>query len=263
MKCGHTIHHKCYYDLMKTSYKCPICSQSIINMESQFRNLDRSIESQPMPPEFQDTQAVVSCNDCYAKSIVKYHWLGLKCGVCDSYNTTQLQILSGPAAPDDQIADTDIIPGPRADIFAEDLLPTTVRERQITRPPRMRRHSSHAQELLIPMPSHEAHGSTLRFSPYPIPQRLGRSVSPARGPGFFDRVAETATAFANTSIEVNSDGEDELDFWGRESRRSTELRDVDMGEENDDEYEDDSPSEPEESDDEAEVEDRMELFGHR
>ncbi|KAL8731295.1 MAG: hypothetical protein Q9166_003519 [cf. Caloplaca sp. 2 TL-2023] len=62
-------------------------------MEMQFRHLERSIQSQPMPPEFQDTKAWIYCNDCNAKSSVKYHWLGLKCGVCDSYNTAQLQII--------------------------------------------------------------------------------------------------------------------------------------------------------------------------
>lgn len=48
-------------------------------METTFRNLDRTIESQPMPAEFKDTKALVYCNDCGAKSVVKYHWLGLKC----------------------------------------------------------------------------------------------------------------------------------------------------------------------------------------
>jgi hypothetical protein len=32
-----------------------------------------------MPAEFKDTKALVYCNDCGAKSVVKYHWLGLKC----------------------------------------------------------------------------------------------------------------------------------------------------------------------------------------
>ena len=81
MLCGHSIHHKCYYAHMKASYRCPICSRSIVNMETQFRNMDRAIESQPMPAQFEDTKALVYCNDCYAKSSVKYHWLGLKCGV--------------------------------------------------------------------------------------------------------------------------------------------------------------------------------------
>ena len=50
-------------------------------MEIQFRHLDRSIESQPMPEEFRDTKAWVYCNDCSAKTEVQYHWLGLRCAM--------------------------------------------------------------------------------------------------------------------------------------------------------------------------------------
>lgn len=81
MRCGHSIHQRCYYEHMNTSYRCPICSRSIVNMEMQFRHLERAIESQPMPPQFEDTKAFVYCNDCSAKTNVKYHWLGLKCAV--------------------------------------------------------------------------------------------------------------------------------------------------------------------------------------
>ncbi|KAI5862386.1 zf-CHY-domain-containing protein [Durotheca rogersii] len=92
MKCGHSIHRQCLDQHMKVAYKCPICNRSLANMELQFRNLDIAIETQPMPAEFQDTRALILCNDCSAKSSVRYHWLGLKCGICSSYNTAQLQI---------------------------------------------------------------------------------------------------------------------------------------------------------------------------
>uniref|UniRef100_A0A093UXX4 Putative RING finger protein C2F3.16 n=1 Tax=Talaromyces marneffei PM1 TaxID=1077442 RepID=A0A093UXX4_TALMA len=95
MRCGHSIHQKCYDEFSKTSYRCPICSKSIMNLEARFRNLDRTIESQPMPIEFEDTRAMIYCNDCGAKSNVPYHWLGLKCDLCESYNTAQLRLLSG------------------------------------------------------------------------------------------------------------------------------------------------------------------------
>lgn len=95
MLCGHSIHKKCYDQHMKVSYKCPICNKSLANMETQFRNLDVAIQSQPMPPEFRDTKAVLLCNDCSARSTVPYHWLGLKCSICRSYNTVELQILGG------------------------------------------------------------------------------------------------------------------------------------------------------------------------
>ncbi|KAE8136156.1 hypothetical protein BDV38DRAFT_294024 [Aspergillus pseudotamarii] len=81
MRCGHSIHQKCLSEYSKNSYRCPICSKTITNMESTFRNLDRTIQSQPMPAEFNDTKALIYCNDCGAK--------------CESYNTAQIRLLSG------------------------------------------------------------------------------------------------------------------------------------------------------------------------
>ncbi|KAJ5768829.1 hypothetical protein N7520_003388 [Penicillium odoratum] len=95
MRCGHSMHHKCLGEYSKTSFRCPICSKTITNMESTFRNLDRTIGSQPMPSEFKDTKGLIYCNDCGAKSVVKYHWLGLKCDLCESYNTAQIRLLQG------------------------------------------------------------------------------------------------------------------------------------------------------------------------
>ena len=79
MRCGHSIHHVCWKEHMRNSFKCPICSKSMINMEITFRQFDLDIESQPMPPQFHDTKAWIYCNDCSAKSLVRYHWIGLKC----------------------------------------------------------------------------------------------------------------------------------------------------------------------------------------
>ncbi|KAK3314953.1 hypothetical protein B0H66DRAFT_583707 [Apodospora peruviana] len=96
MKCGHSIHRHCFNEHMQTSYKCPLCNKSCVNMEYQFRNFDIAILTQPMPVEYRDARAIVSCNDCSAKSQTAYHWLGLKCTVCHSYNTVQLQLLNMP-----------------------------------------------------------------------------------------------------------------------------------------------------------------------
>ncbi|KAK3943515.1 zinc-ribbon-domain-containing protein, partial [Diplogelasinospora grovesii] len=96
MQCGHSIHRHCFNEHMKSSYKCPLCSKSCVNMEYQFRNYDVAILTQPMPVEYRDARAVISCNDCSAKSQTAYHWLGLKCTVCNSYNTVQLQLLHMP-----------------------------------------------------------------------------------------------------------------------------------------------------------------------
>ncbi|KAK3680725.1 zinc-ribbon-domain-containing protein [Podospora appendiculata] len=96
MQCGHSIHRHCFHAHMNSSYKCPLCNKSCVNMEYQFRNLDLAILNQPMPHEYRDARAVVSCNDCSAKSQTAFHWLGLKCSVCNSYNTVQLQLLHMP-----------------------------------------------------------------------------------------------------------------------------------------------------------------------
>ena len=102
MKCGHTIHRHCFDEHLKRSYKCPVCNKTCGNMEIKFRQLDLLIATQPMPPEYQDARAVISCNDCSAKSQTRYHWLGLKCSVCHSYNTVEHKLLHMPGVNDDE-----------------------------------------------------------------------------------------------------------------------------------------------------------------
>jgi hypothetical protein len=247
MLCGHSIHRECYDEHMKTSYKCPICSKSTVNMETQFRNLDRAIDSQPMPPQFQDTKAMVSCNDCYAKSAVKYHWLGLKCAICDSYNTAQLSILSDPAVEVPVIETRETEHSPVAEPGNGEMASSGLLGIGGTR---SRRHSSHVQPLSIPI------AGSNRFSPYPTPQRLGRSVSPIRGMGFLE---EPATAMA---IESDDSGdEDDLDFWGRDEPRSVTSAEIIDEMEEDEESEDDSVMD--DCEEEGDEEDQFELFGHR
>lgn len=217
-------------------------------METQFQNLTRAIESQPMPPQFQDTKAMVSCNDCYAKSAVKYHWLGLKCAICDSYNTVQLSILSDPAVevPAIETREADSAMAPEQ-VFGEASSSTNLAPGP--GPVRNRRHSSHT-----PTPSSFAP----RYSPYPVPQRIGRSVSPVRGSGFFEDAI-----VVDTGETEESEGEgDDLDFWGRDEPRSvTSVENVeDVGMEDEEESGDDSGSAMDECDDEG---DDFELFGHR
>ncbi|CAD6447359.1 fffd5dda-8b8c-402e-821b-32cdd2d46b55 [Sclerotinia trifoliorum] len=255
MICGHSIHSACYIEHMQTSYKCPICSRSVVGMETQFRNLDRAIDNQPMPPQFRNTLAMVSCNDCYAKSAVKYHWLGLKCAICDSYNTAQLSILSDPEveAPatgvGDAQTDAQTAQEPRETFASTHLIPGV---------PRNRRHSSH-------IPSSSSQGESGRFTPYSIPSRLGRSVSPARGLGLF------SSQSAAGGQSDDSGDEDDLDFWGRdEPRSSSRLRatldaGVDAQDDNDIEYEDDSSDSESGNDDDDDdgEEEPFAIFGHR
>ncbi|KAK9467517.1 hypothetical protein V1512DRAFT_237140 [Lipomyces arxii] len=93
MSCGHSIHQKCYYEHTKNAYKCPTCARTIINMEAQFRLIDREIEKQQLPEPYINWRSVVLCNDCSGKSNVPFHFLGLRCDTCKSYNTAQLRVI--------------------------------------------------------------------------------------------------------------------------------------------------------------------------
>ncbi|PBP20472.1 CHY zinc finger protein [Diplocarpon rosae] len=248
MLCGHGIHRACYDKHMKSSYKCPICSKSTVNMETQFRNLDRAIDAQPMPPQFRDTKAMVSCNDCYAKSAVQYHWLGLKCAICDSYNTAQLSILSDPAVEVPPLESREVESTvPPDEPSRDNFLPLHTS----TEPIRHRRHSVH-----IHIPS-LATGEPNRFSPYARPARISRSMSPVSGPGFFHQSVPSHTVESDDS----ADRDEEVDFWGRDEPGSVPSFEP-VGEIDEDESDDDSVVDDCDEDD-ADDEDEFELFGHR
>lgn len=115
MPCGHYMHGECYKDLMAVTYKCPVCSKSAVNMELQWRKLDHEIAAQPMPEDDEELEGLlpqlvpqdgaeingngrtrrprnvwIGCNDCGSRCWTAFHWLGLKCHNCDSYNTVQM-----------------------------------------------------------------------------------------------------------------------------------------------------------------------------
>ncbi|KAJ5160619.1 uncharacterized protein N7482_007623 [Penicillium canariense] len=50
-----------------------------------------------MPVEFKDTKGLIYCNDCGAKSVVKYHWLGLKCDLEPATSLAALHLNANPA----------------------------------------------------------------------------------------------------------------------------------------------------------------------
>jgi hypothetical protein len=54
--------------------------------------MEEEIARQPMPLNLRSQAVDVRCNDCGGKSRVPYHWLGNKCSLCDSFNTTEIQI---------------------------------------------------------------------------------------------------------------------------------------------------------------------------
>ncbi|CAK9440997.1 uncharacterized protein LODBEIA_P48660 [Lodderomyces beijingensis] len=103
MKCGHSIHQLCYDELVKHSYKCPICKKSIANVENRFRLLDQEIAHSPMPEPYNTWSCTITCNDCKGKSNCQYHVLGLKCKYCHSYNTNQVKIRKPNENAEDEV----------------------------------------------------------------------------------------------------------------------------------------------------------------
>lgn len=110
MLCGHAIHQMCYNEFTKHSYRCPICNKTVVNMEAQFRVLDKEIQEQPMPMPYGAWQSIIKCNDCFGKSKVRYHILGLKCEICKSYNTNQLTTLKPEKAEEEQVCSAPLGP---------------------------------------------------------------------------------------------------------------------------------------------------------
>ncbi|KJZ77091.1 hypothetical protein HIM_03412 [Hirsutella minnesotensis 3608] len=239
MNCGHSIHKKCYELHMRVSYKCPICNKSLANMESQFRNLDVAIQTQPMPPEFRDTIATVLCNDCSGKSTVPYHWLGLKCSICRSYNTVELQIHGDDGEQRREATERNnaLAAGPiplhSHDSGRTTAIPTTSRSSASAQLSGRRRHSLHGVELQ-----------------HRIPDRVARSLSP---------LVSVLDSHA-PQIVVDMDSEDDiLGFW-----RSTEEEGEDGSEDHDesDSDLDDDFGTPDLDDDEDD-DDEIILIGHR
>ena len=86
LSCGHVIHHECYNELIKKSYKCPLCSKTILDMKDEFQKMDLEVENYN---NFYKTLNFkeIYCNDCEKKSDTIFNYVGLKCNVCGSYNT--------------------------------------------------------------------------------------------------------------------------------------------------------------------------------
>jgi hypothetical protein len=252
MKCGHSIHSHCHGEHLKTSYKCPICNKSCVNMESQFRSYDMAISSQPMPALYRDARAIILCNDCSAKSQTAYHWLGLKCAICDSYNTAQMQLLN---------------------------MPTREELRALSVPVQGEGESTAIESLGMVVPE----AMTARLFPWlpraplnaqpptPTPQPSSPEA-PLTGPA--ENAPPVNHQLPDDGRVDDSEGEEEeedmLDFWGRDAdpRNVTSAESADGHQDDDDEASsgDDEACEDEaddDDDDDDEDEDDIVLYGHR
>ncbi|KAL3469983.1 hypothetical protein BJX99DRAFT_58699 [Aspergillus californicus] len=277
MRCGHSIHQRCLSDYSKTSYRCPICSKTITNMEATFRNLDRTIESQPMPADFKDTKAIITCNDCGTKSVVKYHWLGLRCDMCESYNTAQLSVLQeGSLGSSEQIAHGGTFSTSRLRASSHGIDDSALQSLSSLHidPSSAPGSGAHPQ-----FNSPRSENPSGQFSSYNLTR--GRAISPVISNYFGippDRQPQRSmsTSFFGNRFNPTdeNDGEGELSIWGAKFRyrygflsRGTDPADESPAigdDEEDDELsgssDSDDKKEDEEDEDDAES---IDIFGHR
>lgn len=100
LPCGHAIHAHCFRKLAGFDYRCPICKKTVVSQQSMAAAWEaraRDISEHPMPSDLQRIVDIM-CNDCETKSHARnWHFLGIQCGHCSSFNTVVEQVISsGP-----------------------------------------------------------------------------------------------------------------------------------------------------------------------
>ena len=105
LPCGHAIHAHCFRKLAGFDYRCPICKKTVVSQQSMAAAWEaraRDIAEHPMPADLQRVVDIM-CNDCETKSHRRnWHFLGIQCPTCNSFNTVVEQVLSsGPNAAND------------------------------------------------------------------------------------------------------------------------------------------------------------------
>jgi RING finger/CHY zinc finger protein 1 len=97
LPCGHCIHAHCFRNLANFDYRCPICKKTVVSrnsMAAAWQARARDIALQPMPDDLKRTVNII-CNDCEVKSDnLNWHFLGVQCPGCSSFNTVVENILS-------------------------------------------------------------------------------------------------------------------------------------------------------------------------
>ena len=97
LPCGHAIHSHCYRNLATFDNRCPICKKTVVSRSSMMEAWTaraRDIELQPMPLDLARVVNIV-CNDCETKSSnCHWHFLGVQCPNCRSFNTVVEGVVS-------------------------------------------------------------------------------------------------------------------------------------------------------------------------
>ena len=104
MPCGHAIHWHCFKELTSFDTRCPVCKKTAETpeqMASTWSALAMGIALQPVPRDMARVVNII-CNDCGERDYERrWHFLGVRCMHCLSFNTNIDQIiLHGPEAED-------------------------------------------------------------------------------------------------------------------------------------------------------------------
>ncbi|KAJ2453174.1 hypothetical protein EV183_002421 [Coemansia sp. RSA 2336] len=73
--CEHLIHEACLQQSLKYSYKCPLCSASLCNMDALFGAIERYLQLSSMPHKYRNRTSRIFCNDCRQRSAAKFHFM--------------------------------------------------------------------------------------------------------------------------------------------------------------------------------------------
>jgi RING finger/CHY zinc finger protein 1 len=98
MPCGHAIHWDCFRQLAAHDSRCPVCKKTAETRERMlptWRAMAQSVAGQPVPPELSRVVAI-TCNDCEKSDGCRpWHFLGIQCRSCSSFNTVVDRIVMG------------------------------------------------------------------------------------------------------------------------------------------------------------------------
>jgi len=91
-RCGHPIHYDCLRSLYKKSDRprCPICRKMLFEeTEEYLKAVQEQIDNTKdnLPVELKDKKVNIMCCECLAKTSGPFHFFGLKCSNCGSFNT--------------------------------------------------------------------------------------------------------------------------------------------------------------------------------
>lgn len=94
-KCSHVLHLDCAIEYLNSSkYQCPICKITMVEDPTPiWDSIKYMVETQPMPDKYKNYKCVIHCNDCQKDTTTDYHFLAMQCNECESWNTSQEEII--------------------------------------------------------------------------------------------------------------------------------------------------------------------------